>query len=392
MLSIKIEDLSKSFEGKRGAVNHIDLKVIEGEILTLLGPSGCGKTTTLRMIAGLEENDTGTIWIGERVVSSSVKKIFIPPEKREVGMVFQSYAIWPHMTVFENVAYPLKVRKKPKKEINEKVRRVLKLLGLEELESRLASRLSGGQQQRVAIARALVFEPKVLLMDEPLSNLDAKLRERMRFEIRQLQQQLNITTIYVTHDQVESMILSDRIVVMNSGKIEQVGTPRDIYERPMSKFVSEFIGMSNFISGRVERIISEETIGPDSEFKKNYFLVKSQELNDFLICTVEGSDLRVGDNIILSVRPEHISISGVPIRGKHNTFCGEVVVSAYAGNLIEYEINVNDLKLRTVNKPSQEYPVGSKVWIEFDKDSLVALPRKVSVLETGKEQECLVAN
>ena len=223
----------------------------EGKLFTLLGPSGCGKTTTLRSIAGLEKPTAGEIEVGGRLVYSSAKGIFVAPNKRNFGMVFQSYAIWPHMNVFQNVAFPLEVRRLPKKEIRERVMRVLHAVALDELVDRDATKLSGGQQQRLALARALVMEPQLLLLDEPLSNLDAKLRDRMRSELKRLQRDLSLTTVYVTHDQSEALALSHEIAVMNEGRVVQVGTPRQIYEQPADKFVADFVGTTNFIGGTV---------------------------------------------------------------------------------------------------------------------------------------------
>jgi iron(III) transport system ATP-binding protein len=250
MSGVLIEGVSRHF-GPVVAVDNIDLSIAPGEFVTLLGPSGCGKTTTLRMVAGLEQNTTGRISIGERVVSDAARGFFIPPDKRRLGMVFQSYAIWPHMTVFDNVAYPLRIRRRPKEETRERVLRTLRLVEMEPYAERPAPALSGGQQQRVAIARALVFEPEVLLLDEPLSNLDTRLRAQMGEEFRSLQRRLGITSLYVTHDQEEAMALSDRVVVMQEGRILQIGAPEDIYQRPRSEAVAAFFGSPNLIRGRV---------------------------------------------------------------------------------------------------------------------------------------------
>ena len=250
MSDVRLEGVSRYF-GSVKAVDHVDLEVADGEFVTLLGPSGCGKTTTLRMIAGLERNTTGTIRLGGETVSDAGSNRFILPERRNLGMVFQSYAIWPHMTVFENVAYPLKVRKLAKAEIAVRVGAALQLVEMAHLAERDSTALSGGQQQRVAIARALVFEPGVLLLDEPLSNLDAKLRAQMGDEFRALQRRLNVTTIYVTHDQDEAMALSDRIVVMEGGRVLQIGSAEEIYHRPNGPTVARFIGSPNLFPGRV---------------------------------------------------------------------------------------------------------------------------------------------
>lgn len=242
---VVLEEVSKQF-GQTLAVDHVSLTVQPGELMTLLGPSGCGKTTTLRMVAGLETATGGRIFIGDGEVTH------LPPNVRDVTMVFQSYALFPHLTVFENVAYGLRVLKRPETEVRKAVRDVLELVGMPGLEGRSPSALSGGQQQRVAVARALVMQPKVLLFDEPLSNLDAKLRKRMREEIRLLQQRLGITAIYVTHDQAEALAISDRIVVMERGRVSQIGTPLELYKAPGNRFVAEFIGEANFLPAQVE--------------------------------------------------------------------------------------------------------------------------------------------
>ena len=252
MPAVVVDDVGKRF-GPVRAVDGVSLTVADGRLLTLLGPSGCGKTTTLRMIAGLEQNDTGRITIGDRIVSDPARGLFVAPERREIGMVFQSYAIWPHMTVFANVAYPLEVRHRPAAEVRERVLGTLKLMEMAHLAERPATALSGGQQQRVAIARALVFQPRVLLMDEPLSNLDAKLREQMRVDLRELQQRLGITTVYVTHDQEEAMVLSDEIAVMHEGRILQVAPPETIYTRPVNRTVAAFVGTPNLLPAKVRR-------------------------------------------------------------------------------------------------------------------------------------------
>lgn len=241
MSLVKLEGIKKQYDNNVYAVEDFNLVIQDGEFVSFLGPSGCGKTTTLRMIAGLEKNTHGKIFLGTDLVSDPENSFFLPPEKRHIGMVFQSYAVWPHMNVFDNVAYPLKIQKKPKAEIEERVLKMLELVEMKGLEKRMPNQLSGGQQQRVALARGLVMQPKVLLLDEPLSNLDAKLREKMRKDIRDIQKKLKLTVVYVTHDQLEANTMSDRIVIMKSGKILQAGTPAEIKSNPANDFVREFI-------------------------------------------------------------------------------------------------------------------------------------------------------
>ena len=249
MASVTITGVTKSF-GNVTVLQEFNQKFEDGEFITLLGPSGCGKTTMLRLIAGFEKPSSGEIYIGDKLVSS--EKEFLPPEKRGIGMVFQSYAVWPHMNVFDNIAYPLKIQKISKNEIEERVNQVLKIVHLEQYKDRFPSELSGGQQQRVALGRALVAQPEILLLDEPLSNLDAKLREEMRYEIKEITKKLKITVIYVTHDQIEAMTMSDRIVLINKGEVQQVAPPQEIYSKPKNMFVANFVGKVDFITGKVE--------------------------------------------------------------------------------------------------------------------------------------------
>src|SRR5512136_1009522 len=246
-MNIQLQDIVKKF-GNLEAVSHVSLQIRDGELFTLLGPSGCGKTTILRLIGGFHRPDEGEVYFGEKAVSG------IPPYERNIGMVFQNYALWPHMTIFDNIAYGLKLKKFSRDDISSKVLHALKLVNLAGLERRYPGQLSGGQQQRVALARALVLNPDVLLLDEPLSNLDAKIRIQVRAEIRKLQKDLAITTIYVTHDQEEALTLSDRIAVVDHGKLQQLGSPRDLYERPENPFVADFIGINNLIAGEVKEI------------------------------------------------------------------------------------------------------------------------------------------
>ena len=245
---VELDRLSKHF-GAEVAVRELNLAVAEGEFVTLLGPSGCGKTTTLRCIAGLEHPDAGEVRIDGRIVASAQRGIYLPPEDRNIGMVFQSYAVWPHMTVFDNVAFGLRIRRVERARMRALTMKALELVGLAHLADRYATKLSGGQRQRVALARAIAYEPKVILFDEPLSNLDAKLREQMRVELVRLQREVGITSIYVTHDQAEALVMSDRVVVMADGAIQQIGDPQTIYARPANRFVAKFIGVANLVDG-----------------------------------------------------------------------------------------------------------------------------------------------
>ena len=271
MASVTIKGVTKSF-GNVKVLQEFNQKFEDGEFITLLGPSGCGKTTMLRLIAGFEKPSSGEIYIGDKLVSSENE--FLPPEKRGIGMVFQSYAVWPHMNVFDNIAYPLKIQKIAKNEIEERVSQVLKIVHLEQYKDRFPSELSGGQQQRVALGRALVAQPEILLLDEPLSNLDAKLREEMRYEIKEITKKLKITVIYVTHDQIEAMTMSDRIVLINKGEVQQVAPPQEIYSNPKNMFVANFVGKVDFIKGKVEgnKILLDnsngQTLSNTSSFKE----------------------------------------------------------------------------------------------------------------------------
>src|SRR5438445_7512208 len=298
---LRVEGLCAEYPNERGeivrAAQDVTFTVPEGKLFTLLGATGCGKTTPLRSIAGLERPRVGEIALNDRVVYSSSKGIFVVPNRRGFGMVFQSYAIWPHMTVFQNAAFPLEVGEKPKtrQEIRDSVMRVLTAVQLDHLAEREATKLSGGQQQRLALARALVMEPALLLLDEPLSNLDAKLRERMRFELKRLQRELKITTVYVTHDQSEALALSHSIAVMNEGHIQQIGTPREIYERPRSQFVADFVGTTNFLDGTV--------LGRGAE--PGHFRVRP-EFGEVEV--LSDDDLRGNARVVLSVRPEEVEL------------------------------------------------------------------------------------
>ena len=322
--------------------------------MTLLGPSGCGKTTTLRMIAGLIEPTDGEIKVGGKLLFSPGTKA-VPPEKRNMGMVFQSFAVWPHMKVFENVAFPLRNLKISKDEIHTRVHAALGLVKLNALEDRYPSNLSGGQQQRVALARAMAVEPDILLFDEPLSNLDAKLREEMRFELKEIQRRIGVTSIYVTHDQAEAMAISDRIAVMFQGNIKQVGTPSEIYDSPQDPFTAEFIGVANLLPGKVT---SEKTVS----------IAGGQELE------IDGCRaLPLGAQVFVSIRPHHITINREGIQ-TGNELRGVVEKGSYLGDKVDYRVRVGERILRVQTQPGEVYTEGMNVSLHFpgDKTSVVS--------------------
>ena len=340
---LNVTDLEKTFPGHDKqtvrAVDGVSFSVDKGKLFTLLGPSGCGKTTTLRCIAGLERATGGAIEIGGRKLYSAADRVNVPVHERKIGMVFQSYAIWPHMTVFENAAFPLKVaRPRPSKaEIERRVQAALELVQLGHLAGRDATKLSGGQQQRLALARALVQEPDVLLLDEPLSNLDAKLREQMRFELKRLQRDLNITSLYVTHDQAEALALSNQIAVMRDGKIQQIGTPRQIYEDPANRFVADFIGSTNFLKGE---LIGQPATGG--------YLVKTPQ--GTFRC--EAGHLSAGDkDVLISIRPEYIAVSDTKPATDENVVVGEVTNWVYLGECTDLHVMVEGHQFRVRAHP-----------------------------------------
>ena len=348
---VRLEHISKIYQDpKTGkdfyAVHDTSLNIEPGSFVTLLGPSGCGKTTTLRMIAGFESPDEGEIYLGEEPINE------LTPNKRDTAMVFQSYALLPHYNVFDNVAYGLKLRKVPKDEIKERVMKILDLVELTGMEGRMTNQLSGGQQQRVALARALVIEPSVLLFDEPLSNLDAKLRVSMRTEIRRIQQEVGITAIYVTHDQSEAMALSDQIIIMNKGVVAQVGTPQEIYYHPNSEFVADFIGEANFLRGTLKSLDGAQA-------------VMNIEGTELRVAATDG--LEAGKDYTLVLRPEAATLAdegGLPCK---------VILSCFMGSYQNYHVMVGDTLVKlTENNPKNKriYAVGEECCLRFDPDAV----------------------
>jgi len=361
--SIALKNLTKIFKGISGekeviAVDNISLEVEPGELLTLLGPSGCGKTTALRMIAGLEIPTSGEIYLENKMINN------VPANKRDTAMVFQSYGLFPHMTIAQNIAYGWRYREITKAELKKKVNDIIKLIGLEGLGNRAPGNLSGGQQQRVALARALVIEPSVLLCDEPLSNLDAKLRIQMRSEIRQLQRRLSITTIYVTHDQTEAMSISDRIVIMNKGRIDQIGTPFEIYNYPQTEFVADFIGSINFIEGKVEKV-------SDSTVTVNIFNTEFEIL-------YKEAKMEPGAEVLVITRPETIKVC--PEAEAH--FSGVIDRATYLGPIVEYDINMEEGTVISVvdynPRRKKIHREGEKIGVKLSPEHLYILPKTSS--------------
>jgi iron(III) transport system ATP-binding protein len=361
---VQIQNLEKFFGEDRERVHvlkGVSLDIPEGSLYTFLGPSGCGKTTTLRCVAGLERPDIGSISIGGKTVFSAADRVYVPTNRRPIGMVFQSYAIWPHMTVFENVAYPLTIHRVNKAEIKKRVADVLKIVGLQGLEDRPAPKLSGGQQQRVAFARALVNEPKVMLLDEPLSNLDAKLREQMRFEIKALQRRVNITTIYVTHDQGEALAISDQIAVMHAGKLIEVGNPHQLYSRPKRRFTATFLGLTNLIPGKVVEL------GGDSRPGR-------LETSKGIFTFIPAAGLTAGSAAVLSIRPEHIEVMKQKPQVSENVLEGSVKEAIFMGDAYHCQIAVGDSVLRVHTHPFLTMNPGDKVYLHLDPQSCNGLP------------------
>jgi iron(III) transport system ATP-binding protein len=348
--SVELRGLTKRY-GSLAVVDAVSLKIEHGLLVCLLGPSGCGKTTTLRLIAGFVEPSEGEIAVGGRIVSSPARTL--PPEGRNMSMIFQSYALWPHMTVADNVAYGLKLRRLPKDEIARKVDAMLAVAKLRPLAARFPGELSGGQQQRVALARALAVEPETLLLDEPLSNLDTNLREEMRFEIRRLHDEFRYTTVYVTHDQLEAMTTADRIVVMNAGRIEQIGSPEDIFLRPQSEFVARFIGGTNILRGPVTgRAIQA---GP-------------------LTLTWELGETGTAADAAISIRPHEIELTA-KVQDGPNAFAGTILRHTYIGAQRDYLVALCDTHLRVMTPLDQQFAAGDPVGVRLPPQSCRALAR-----------------
>jgi len=353
---LTVTNLRKSYGATR-AVDDVSFEVREGEVFTLLGPSGCGKTTTLRCIAGLEVPDQGEITLGGRTLFSATQRTVVPPNARGLGMVFQSYAIWPHMTVAQNVAFPLEVvprrQRPPRRELRARVERVLATVKLDELAGRRATDLSGGQQQRLALARALIVEPPLLLLDEPLSNLDAPLREELRFELQRLQRELRITAIYVTHDQAEALALSSVVAVMREGRIEQTARPRELYSRPASAFVADFIGTSNLIDAVVES-------GTNGTY--------SVRTAAGSVRATSSSPLEPGAEVVVAVRPEDVRLDG-------DGWAGEVREQAFLGDAVDLVVAVAGLELRVRCAPGAAPAPGASVAVSLPDESCRLLSR-----------------
>ena len=354
MAILKVKNLSKNF-GKVKAVQEVSFEATEGRVLSLLGPSGCGKTTMLRCIAGFENPDRGEIYLDDRKITS------IPPEKRGIGMVFQNYALWPHMTVYGNLAFGLQIRKVPKDEINKKIKKVLGMVQLEGYENRYPRQMSGGQQQRIAMARALVFEPGIMLLDEPLSNLDAQLREEMRFEFIELQKKLGITAIYVTHDQAEALVISDKILILDQGKMIQLGTPKEIYSNPKNKFVAGFIAVTSFINGRIDSFTEE----------KKKVIVKT---DDGLVIHGFNNSFDIGQTVSVAMRMNVIKFiqdENKSDKNMVNIFKGKIIQSSYLGNIIDYKIKVGNWEIRTNSDAKYNFKVGEEVTFYLSPEDII---------------------
>jgi len=367
MTAIRVAGLRKLF-GDAPAVDDVSFEVESGSILTLLGPSGCGKTTTLRMIAGLERPDAGEVRVGNRIVTSAEQGIHLPPDKRRMGMVFQSYAIWPHMNVFENIAFPLRGRLRggrlAEAEIRDKVMTMLQSLGLEGLHDRPAPLLSGGQQQRVALGRALIGDPDVLLLDEPFSNLDARRRDEMRFELKEVQARVGVTTIFITHDQSEAMVLSDRVVVMNAGRIVQEGTPQAIYQQPSTRFVMEFLGQADQLGARV-------ALAGDGSPR-----ARLDGASDIEVALDASHPWRPDDAVVLMLRSAAVQVRAANGPGG---WPGRVLSRIYLGERTEYVVGVGAARVRAFGPTTQLLDEGALVQLDFPAEAIRAWPAARSV-------------
>jgi len=380
MSGIKVEQLFHTYDDHGRtvvAVDHIDFEVAENEFFTLLGPSGCGKTSTLRCLAGLETPSDGLIELDDVAVFSPRK--VVPTRRRDIGMVFQDYAVWPHMSVFDNVAFPLKIAKKrmSSSAIKDAVHDALELVNMTEYVHRRATQLSGGQQQRLSLARALVRQPKVLLLDEPLSNLDAKLREQMRKELRMLQRRIKVTTVFVTHDQVEALSMSNRIAVMRNGVIIQVGGPRDIYLAPNSEFVASFIGATTFFRGEVTSVDA-----------LNHRVTLRTPVGE-LVCAADEIPA-VGENIAAAVRPECIKIAQEPDPAMNN-IDGQVDIGLFVGEAVDYHVVVGDEIVRVKGDPRSRFRRRDKVFLEIDPHDCVLIRPDAPVPGAGDPSEATLA-
>jgi ABC-type Fe3+/spermidine/putrescine transport system ATPase subunit len=357
---LEVKGLSKWYGNER-AVDNVSFSIPKGHFLTLLGPSGCGKTTTLMSIAGLHSIDAGEIRVGGLVYTSPAAGIFLAPEKRDIGMVFQSYAIWPHMTVAQNVAYPLEIRRVPRADIEQRVDEVLHLVGLADVAGKLATNLSGGQQQRAALARAIVSRPRLLLFDEPLSNLDLKLREQMRIELKRIQSEVGITSVYVTHDQAEALVMSDDIIVMGKGRIEQNGSPHEIYARPANAYVSNFIGVANLLKGRVVQATAPG---------RGVIEIAGGEKPVQLPCRL-GQGVAQGEEAMLSIRPENVQASHEI--GSQPCLEGEVLQTIFLGNCIDCRVLWGSFEWKVLLHPRTRLKKGEKVYLRFNPEHTLAL-------------------
>ena len=361
---LRLEGITKLF-GSFKAVDDLSLHIQEGEIFTLLGPSGCGKTTTLRQIAGLEQPDAGKIYFRDTLLVSPSDNIYVPTHKRRMGMVFQSYAIWPHLTIFETVAYPLKARKVKSSEIRKRVMATLELVGLQGMENRPGPTLSGGQQQRVAVARALVYEPDLLLLDEPFSNLDVKLREQMRVELKLLQRRVGVTVILVTHDQLEALSLSDRLAIMNQGKVEQVGTPIELYERPQTAYVRDFIGKCITLQATIEGV---EQGAVNVAFNAGRKVVLTAK-NNFVPQPSKG------EQVTIAIRPEDIVVHGQTGGDDHNYLEGEIDALLFLGDRMECHVRIGEEAILVYAPRYQNLEEGMKVRLSFPPEGLSVWPK-----------------